>query len=150
VGDDDDTDDTEAADTGDDEQPRERRVWRTVLAALVILVLVAAAGLWWVRTQYFIGVSDSGNIAVYRGIPGEMAGLSLAWLEIESDRPAADAVDDLRRDLDNGISADSIEDARDRLGDLTDPSTANRNLLPLCNQTADTGQGVSNTNCRLA
>ncbi|WP_460496553.1 PP2C family protein-serine/threonine phosphatase [Glycomyces tarimensis] len=117
------------------------RVWRTVLAVLVILAMVAGGGLWWLRTQYFIGVSDDGNISVYRGVPVEVAGIEAAWLEVESERPAADAVDEVREDLDDGIGAGSFEEARSELEELVDSSAANDNLVPLCSS----GDGESDS-----
>ncbi|MCH7229491.1 protein phosphatase 2C domain-containing protein [Glycomyces sp. L485] len=115
------------------EKPRRSgRVWRTVLALLVILAMVAGAGAWWVRTQYFLGVSDDGNIAVYRGVPVEVAGARAAWLEIESERPVEDAVEQVREELDAGIAADGIEEAESELAELIDPGAANDNLVPLC------------------
>ncbi|MCC3762489.1 protein phosphatase 2C domain-containing protein [Glycomyces sp. TRM65418] len=122
-------------------QPKARkqgRVWRTILACLIVLTLAAGGGMWWVRTQYFIGVSDAGNISVYRGLPFEVAGYRVAWVEVDSGRAAEDAVDDVETELESGIRADGIEDAESRLGELVDPAPTNANLDPLCSS-ADTG-----------
>ncbi|HEX2143030.1 MAG TPA: PP2C family serine/threonine-protein phosphatase [Glycomyces sp.] len=116
-------------------QPKGRkrgRVWRTVLACFIVLTLAAGGGLWWVRTQYFIGVSDAGNISVYRGLPFEVAGYRAAWLEAESRRSAEDAVDSVESDLEAGIPVDSIEDGERELDELMDPAPTNDNLDPLC------------------
>lgn len=128
------SDDTDAAeDDGEPKAKRRRgRVWRTILAVLIILVMVAGGGLWWVRTQYFIGVSDGGNISVYRGVPVEVVGVQAAWLETESKRPVEDAVEAVQDDLDDGIAADSMEDAQSELAELIDADAANENLVPLC------------------
>ena len=118
---------------------RKGRVWRTVLACLIVLTLVAGGGVWWVRTQYFIGVSDAGNISVFRGLPFEVAGYRLAWLDIDSGRPAEDAVDAVESDLKSGITVDGgVEGAENELNELVDPAAANDNLVPLCS-TADAG-----------
>jgi len=108
------------------------RVWRTILACLIVLVLAAGGGAWWIRTQYFIGVSDAGNISVFRGLPFEVAGYRAAWIEVDSGRPASDAVDAVEDDLEAGITADGFDDAQSDLADLVDPAAANESLDPLC------------------
>ncbi|HLU30096.1 MAG TPA: protein phosphatase 2C domain-containing protein [Glycomyces sp.] len=126
------------------------RVWRTVLASLIILVMAAAGGLWWVRTNYFIGVSDGGNISIFRGLPVEVVGLQAAWLEVESERPADDAVEAVQEDLADGIEADGIEEAQSKLAELIDEAATNENLVSLCSSGEDaTGtQPAATTDCR--
>lgn len=124
-----------------DGRGRAGRVWRTVLGAVVIAAIVVAGGLWWLRAQYFIGVSEAGNISVFRGVPVEVAGVQAAWLEVESERPAADAVEEVRTELDAGIETDGLDDAQSDLAELIDASASNDNLLPLCS--AGGGQGDS-------
>jgi PPM family protein phosphatase len=116
-------------------QPKARkkgRVWRTVLATFIVLALVAGGGVWWARTQYFIGVSEAGDISLFRGLPFEVAGYRLAWLDIESNRPAADAVDSVESDLESGITVDGSAAAEDELNALVDPDSGNESLDPLC------------------
>jgi serine/threonine protein phosphatase PrpC len=138
---------------GEDEpaKPKRRgRVWRTILAVVIVLAMAAGGGLWWIRTQYFIGVSDGGNISVFRGVPVEVAGVEAAWLEIESERPADDAVEPVREELADGIVADSIEEAESELAELTDPSPSNEHLVDLCSSgdgTVETRPAAS-TECR--
>jgi serine/threonine protein phosphatase PrpC len=126
--------------------PRDRRrgrVWRTVLACLIVLALAAGGGVWWIRTQYFLGVSDAGNISVYRGLPFELAGYRAAWLEIDSGRPAEDAVDEVEAELEAGMTADGLEDAESDLADLVDPAATNDNLDPLCPTAASDAESIS-------
>jgi PPM family protein phosphatase len=116
-------------------QPKARkqgRVWRTILATFIVLALVAGGGVWWARTQYFIGVSEAGNISLFRGLPFEVAGYRLAWLDMESDRPAADAVDSVESDLESGITVDGHSAAEDEFSALVDPGAGNESLDPLC------------------
>jgi len=115
-------------------QPKARkqgRVWRTILATFIVLALVAGGGVWWARTQYFIGVSEAGNISLFRGLPFEVAGYRLAWLDIESDRPAADAVDSVESELESGITVDGAA-AEDELNAMVDAGAGNESLDPLC------------------
>lgn len=138
--------DREEAADGDEESASEEavpkarkqdRVWRTVLACLIVLVLAAGGGAFWARTQYFIGISDAGNISLFRGLPFEVAGYRAAWIEVDSGRPAEDAVDAVEADLEAGITADGREDAENDLADLVDPAAGNDSLDPLCATTGD-------------
>jgi protein phosphatase len=128
-----------------DLQPKARkkgRVWRTILATVIVLALVAGGGVWWARTQYFIGVSEAGTISLYRGLPFEVAGYRLAWLDIDSGRPAEDAVDSVESDLADGITVGGIDDAERELNELVDADAANDQLDPLC-ATAEGGTEAS-------
>ncbi|WP_335991745.1 PP2C family protein-serine/threonine phosphatase [Glycomyces sp. MUSA5-2] len=124
------------------------RVWRTVLSCLIVLVLAAGAGAWWARTQYFIGVSDAGNISVYRGLPFEVAGLRAAWLDIESERPASEATDAVEADLEDGIRVGGQTAAEEELAELTDPSASNANLDPLCSVSDTEAVPTASKDCR--
>lgn len=142
--------DTDGAEDESAAKRRPRRVWRTVLASIIVLAMLAGGGLWWIRTQYFIGVSDAGNISVFRGVPVEVAGIEAAWLEIESDRPVEDAVEAVRDDLADGIKADSMADAESELAELVDAAATNGNLVPLCSSgdTANDTQPAATQDCR--
>jgi protein phosphatase len=107
-------------------------VWRTILATFIVLALVAGGGVWWARTQYFIGVSEAGTISLFRGLPFEVAGYRLAWLDTDTGRPAEDAVDSVESDLENGIRVDGGTAAEDELSALVDPAAGNESLDPLC------------------
>ena len=57
--------------------PRRRRVLKWVAAIAVVAAVVVAAVLF-VRSIYFLGTDDQGNVAVYRGLPYELPlGVSL-------------------------------------------------------------------------
>src|SRR5690606_38911384 len=70
-------------DVEEDLEPRRRL--RRVLTALAVVVVLAllAAGAWagyrWTQDQYFVGVAD-GHVAVFRGIPQDVAGIELSEL----------------------------------------------------------------------
>jgi len=110
----------------EDEPPPTRSVWRRVVKALaVVLVLgaVAAAG-WlgyrWTQDQYYVGVDEDGRIAVFRGIPQTVGPLVLSTVEESSDTEASDLPDYFQDRLADTIPADDLEDARDRVADLED------------------------------
>lgn len=93
---------------------RERRASRRLLLATVVLALLAGAvigGRALVFSRYWVGF-DHGQVAVFRGVPGNVAGLRFSHLvertPITRDQvPAGYALQ-----LDSGISAESLADAR--------------------------------------
>jgi PPM family protein phosphatase len=80
--------------------PRRRRRGRRLLGAAVTLLVIAAVvgGLYALSRQvYFIGTSDAGLVAVYRGLPYELPlGINLYEEEYASGMPAR-AIPDARR-----------------------------------------------------
>src|SRR5207237_509617 len=84
---------------------------------LVQLALRAllGAGLWfgwtWSQRQYYVGATPDGSIAVYQGIPGQIAGLHLSRVDhteaVTLDQLTKVAQDRVRK----GISANSASDA---------------------------------------
>jgi PPM family protein phosphatase len=96
--------------------PRPRR-WVRSLAWLALVVVVVGAGLWtakryWVDRQWFIGESN-GVVALYRGIPTAPLGFEL-FSVVEETTLRADDVTQFPeyRELDEGITAESEQDAR--------------------------------------
>ncbi|MEU4361585.1 PP2C family serine/threonine-protein phosphatase [Promicromonospora sp. NPDC023987] len=100
----------------DEETPRKKRVWLTVLGALLLvvgLVLAGWGGFRWTQTQYYVGESD-GQVAVFRGIPATAGPLTFSTpVELTGTR-----VDELPEFVANrvneSIRATSLEDARGR------------------------------------
>ena len=85
---------------------RVRRIplWGGLALAVVVIGLVGLR--LFPDTQWFVGVSN-GHVAVYRGIPAEVAGFELHHVVVETEIPAADAESlALYRDLPDGITAD--------------------------------------------
>jgi PPM family protein phosphatase len=99
---------------------KETRRWRWPTRALIwglAVLLVLGGGLFAVKRlfvdrQWFVGVSGV-NVALYRGIPAEPLGIDLATLVEETQIPA-DVATQLAeyRDLEEGITAESEEEAR--------------------------------------
>jgi len=110
---------------GWEERPRQRR-WKGLVVTLVVLLLVAgaafAAARYTLDNSFFIGADDSGTVTIFRGIPEEIAGLTLR----ESEETTRVSVDDLpeflRSDVREGIKAESLEDARQKIEDLEERS----------------------------
>lgn len=130
--------DNTATDNGsaddDDEQPR-RKKGRTLLWSLVVVLalgVLATGGYLYVQAQYYVGASPDGHVAIFRGVPGTIAGLSFSKLELTSGTSVTDLNQVARANVEKGISADSIGRAREILAELTSTDPSNTNLLPLC------------------
>jgi protein phosphatase len=112
------------------ERPRRHPVRNTLLLTLLLALL--GGGLWYgwtfIQSSYYVGATEEGQVAVFRGVPGRVAGFELSSLHLTSDY----AVDDLRqhaqeRVRQGSIRADSANEAETRLAELLDVE-----LKPLC------------------
>ncbi len=105
----------------DDEGPRRSWLKRLVIAAVVI-GLIAGAGFFAARYaldhSYFVGATEDGTIAIFKGIPDEFAGLTLRSEEELSDITVDDLPENLRDNVEEGIKVDSLEDGRSTLANL--------------------------------
>ncbi|WP_405218765.1 PP2C family protein-serine/threonine phosphatase [Agrococcus sp. Ld7] len=99
------------------EQRRMRRtrriIWSIGAMLVLISVLVVSTVFYsWTQDRYFVGVNDTGNVAIYQGIQQQIGPFVLATQVEETDI----AVDDLtpfnQRNVDQTISAGSLEAAR--------------------------------------
>lgn len=100
----------------DEEIPPRKRVWLTVLGALLLIVGLALAG-WggyrWTQTQYYVGESD-GQVAVFRGIPATAGPLTFST-PVELTGTRVDELPGFIADrVQETIRATSLEDARGR------------------------------------
>ena len=95
--------------------------WWKLVAGLVIVGLLAAGAYVGIRTyvnsQWYVGEED-GNVAVFRGVPGAVAGLHLNTLVQTSEIPV-ESLPELERDtVRKGLSARDQADAQQRMADL--------------------------------
>jgi serine/threonine protein phosphatase PrpC len=98
------------------ERGRRRWPWKALAWTVALLVLIAgglfAAQRLFVDRQWFVGVSGA-SVALYRGIPAEPLGIDLFTLVEETAIPADQATRLAEyRDLEDGITAESEEEAR--------------------------------------
>ncbi|MCL4078257.1 Stp1/IreP family PP2C-type Ser/Thr phosphatase [Coriobacteriia bacterium Es71-Z0120] len=63
-----------------------RLAWALALVAVVVASVLGARA--YARSQAYL-VDEGGRVAVYRGVPGEFAGVRLRWLEQVTDVPVA-------------------------------------------------------------
>ena len=88
--------------------------------ALAFVLILAAAGLGfyaYAQNSYYI-IAENGVVSVYRGLPGDIAGLSFSWLESQApDIDIAKLTPTTQSRLSNGISVDSLEEANNLIAE---------------------------------
>ncbi|GAB3148261.1 protein phosphatase 2C domain-containing protein [Micromonospora sonneratiae] len=121
---------------GDDEPDRPRRRPLRTAVVLVVLLGIIGGGLWagWAYTQqqYYVGATEEGQLAVFRGVPGQIAGLDLSTVASTSEAKLDDLTAAAQEQVKQGIQADSRPDAERRLAALTNDDPSNPNLKPIC------------------
>jgi PPM family protein phosphatase len=125
----------ESADTDEeDERPRRHPV-RTTLVLLVLLGLLGG-GVWlgwrYTQSQYYVGATDDGVVAVFRGVPGQVAGLHLSSEQERSSTTLDELTKSAQDAVKEGIPATNASDARRKLTLLTSDDPTNSNKLPAC------------------
>jgi len=101
--------------------PRKR--WpRRLGVALLILFVLSGGAFFLVRTllsnSFFVGVNDAGMVTIFRGIPDEIAGLTLRQEERETDLALDDLPSFMQDDLEEGIRADDLDEAEATVSNL--------------------------------
>ncbi|MEU4677282.1 protein phosphatase 2C domain-containing protein [Micromonospora sp. NPDC023737] len=129
---------TPAPEEPPDEEEPERRRHRPVRAAatgLALLVILGGGlfGGWsYTQQQYYVGATEEGQVAVFRGIQGQIAGLDLSTVHSTSPAELDDLTLAAQEQVKQGIPAKSEPDAERRLAELTSDSPTNPNLKPIC------------------
>jgi serine/threonine protein phosphatase PrpC len=97
---------------------------RGAVIGFVVLASLGVAGFFLVQSlldnSYFVGVNDAGEVTIYRGRPEEIAGFSLRREEHATNLALADLPEFMRDDVQEGIKAESLEDAEQRVATLRD------------------------------
>jgi protein phosphatase len=98
-------------------QDRATRAHRRVQRALMVLIVLAALALVLVGTRqflysrYWVGF-DGDSVAIFRGVPGDVAGLRLSQLVERTPVTRGLVPPGYASRLDDGVSADDLADAR--------------------------------------
>ncbi len=122
------------SDDSDDEAPKRHPV-RTTLLVLVLLGILGGglyAGWRYTQSQFYVGVTADGQLAVFRGIPGEIAGLSLSRVSQTSTAKLEDLTTVAQSQVREGIHASDEKAAGALLAELTSADPTNPNLKPIC------------------
>ncbi|ERG64204.1 hypothetical protein L332_07030 [Agrococcus pavilionensis RW1] len=93
---------------------RNRRISWSIGAVLAIALAVTLSAMFysWTQDRFFVGVNDSGNVAIYQGIQQQIGPFVLAT-EIEStDIELAELTPFNQRSIEQTISAESLADAQ--------------------------------------
>ncbi len=102
-------------DEDDYAQHEGRRRWPIVTTLLVLLVLLLGGGLYggwrYVQGQYYVGVKD-GNVAIFRGVNQNLAGISLSSLVQTTNLPVGEMVASNQGMLRQTIPASSLAKAK--------------------------------------
>lgn len=119
-----------------EESHRKTRLKAVAVVGIVAVVVIASAYLGWRYTQqqYYVGSTESGEVAIYRGVHGSIAGLHFSSVVERSGIQLQDLPEVQRKDVKGILTADSRSDARriiDRLKDQQlPPCPANLPSLP--------------------
>lgn len=102
--------------------PRQRRWPRRLAASMLLVALLGVAGYGAARYalshSWFVGVNDDGRVAIFRGIPDEVAGMTLNE-EHDTTTVTLDSLPEFTRDdVENGISVASLSEAQETVTDL--------------------------------
>ncbi|MFI7552002.1 protein phosphatase 2C domain-containing protein [Micromonospora sediminimaris] len=125
----------ESAANNDDEPEARRRPLRALAMTTALLVIVGGgvfAGWSYTQRQYYVGATENGQVAVFRGIQGQIAGMDLSSVHSESSAQLDDLTLAAQEQVKQGIPAKSEPDAERRLAELTMDSPTNVNLKPIC------------------
>ncbi|HEY6597054.1 MAG TPA: protein phosphatase 2C domain-containing protein [Asanoa sp.] len=119
----------------DDPERRRHHPVRTAML-LSVLLLILGGGLWvgwsWTQNQFYVGATDDGELAVFRGVPGQIAGLNLSSVRATSATKLDDLTTSAQERVKQGIQANDETDANRRLAELTSDDPTNPNLKPAC------------------
>ncbi|MGW0434650.1 PP2C family protein-serine/threonine phosphatase [Micromonospora sp. NPDC003197] len=133
----------DVADGPEEEAPRRRPV--RVAAIVVVVLALLGGGLWfgwsYSQRQYYVGATEDGQLAVFRGVPGQIAGLDLSSVHTTSDATLDDLTAAAQEQVKQGIQAKNEPDAERRLAELTNDDPSNPNLKPTCPPSYPPGTG---------
>jgi PPM family protein phosphatase len=90
-----------------------RRLQRVLLALIVVVVVAAVlvAGRSFLYSRYWVGF-DGETVAVFQGVPGDVAGLRFSRMVERSQVSRAEVPAGYAARLEDGVQADGLEDAR--------------------------------------
>jgi protein phosphatase len=113
----------------EEDNARPKRHPMRTATLLVVLLAILGGLLWggwaWSQQQYYVGATPDGLVAVYQGIPGQIAGVHLSRVHESSSTHVGDLTKVAQDKVKQGITADNEADARHKLADLINPANGN-------------------------
>jgi protein phosphatase len=107
-----------------------------ITVVLVVLLALLGGGLYftyqYTQSRYYIGATEKGEIAIFQGVPGQVAGFSLSEVREVSPVRLNDLTAVAQDQVRKGILAADEADARKRLNELISDDPANANMLQRC------------------
>jgi PPM family protein phosphatase len=104
-------------------QAPDQRRFRRPLIGLLVLLLVAVAGLGmaysWTRTQYFVG-ADQDKVAIFQGLPEGLPGLSLSRVYEVQQLAVSELPPFYQEQVKANIDVPSLDSARATVAELTE------------------------------
>ncbi|CCH22185.1 protein phosphatase 2C domain-containing protein [Micromonospora lupini] len=125
----------EPAAADDEPERRKHHPVRTTAMALALLVIIGGglfAGWTYTQRQYYVGATEEGQVAVFRGIQGQIAGMDLSTVHRTSGTRLDDLTVAAQDTVKVGIRAKNEPDAERQLAELTSDTPSNPNLKPVC------------------
>lgn len=106
---------------GKHHKPKHKGRMAPFIWALAFILILAAAGFGFytfAQNSYFI-IAENGVVNVYRGLPGEFAGISVSWLESQApDIDVSKLTPMVQSNLKNGISVNSLDEANEKISEF--------------------------------
>jgi protein phosphatase len=129
--------------TGIDTKSRRRRQVRVLALLVIVLVALffgAVAGKAWVFGQYYVGVTDSNYVAIFRGVQGSVLGIQLHKQVEGSCAPGALSCDEITLNSLQPAARDTVRGGITNIASLDGARTIVRRLrieqlLPPCAKT---------------
>lgn len=108
---------------------RHRRRTTALLTVLALAALAAGGYAAWHYTQqqYYVGTTEAGHVAIYRGVSGSLAGLEFSTLQSDTDLRVDDLQQVARESVEQTIPAENRADAYTIVDNLRQGQ-----VLPLC------------------
>ncbi|HEX2241482.1 MAG TPA: Stp1/IreP family PP2C-type Ser/Thr phosphatase [Actinomycetota bacterium] len=101
-----------------------RRRYRRVVIPLIVLIALAGLGLGGLRfflaRSWFVAPDQTGTVTIFRGIPEEIAGVSLRTPQKQTDLSVADLPEFLRADVEEARKFDSLAEAEAYVANLSE------------------------------
>lgn len=111
-------------DPATDHQPgRGRRIGAAVLGVLLILALLGAGAVLLLNRQVFVGVDADDQVGIYRGIQGDVIGISLSTLVERQAFGLEDLPERLHQGLDDGVNFPTVPEAETYVEQTLLPAT---------------------------